>query len=269
MPKPEIIIAGLREQLSQNPKARACILVGSQTKTVSYPPTPYSDIEAYIITSDQDKDALEATLPDFAGHFGTILFSFQHAIGFVAVYDDLLRLELPVTKESEMAAVFSRPKSQAVTVLFDKTPGTVQKILDKRPDSRNYAELFQSLMINYWYWQVLGVQYFTNGELYNARAIANIHAGALIKLFELLNDPQILLLETNKRVEHFLNEEQLIILSEMTPSYDRKQIKNALLRSMDIFTKVAWAIQAKYGYTVDEEIAAKTKPKLERLLDSP
>lgn len=267
MTNPKALIDGLTKEFSENPLVLAFTLVGSQAREDSYKATKYSDMEAYVITKDEDAESLEEELPDLVRKFGAVLFSFKHQIGFVAIYDDLFRLELPVIKQSELKSLFSRPKAQVVKVLIDRTKGELEKILNDRPETIDFAQAFADKITNFWYWQILGVQYFKKGEIYNTRAILNIHASALIKLLELLNDPVTLLLETNKRIEQFLTKEQLKLLQEITPAYDSEQIKKSLEKVTDIFSETAKAIKEKYNYSYDEELEDLVKPKLLDLLN--
>lgn len=261
------IINYLKKSLENDPDVLALVLVGSQARKDIYKADKYSDLEAYIVVGDENVPIFEKQLPDLAKSLGNVLFSFKHTIGYVAVYDDLFRIELPVVKQSDMASIFNRPKAQTVKVLIDKTNGQLGKILSQRPDTINYEELFQNIVINFWYWQIIGVEYFKKGEIYNARAILNIHSSALIKLFELLNNPAVLLLETNKRVEQFLTQDQLKLLKQITVKYDLVEIKQALLKVMDIFADTVMQIKNKYGWIFDGYIEEKIKPKILGLLN--
>lgn len=267
MPQPKILVDGLTKVFFSNPVVTAFTLVGSQAREDIYKATKHSDMEAYVIVKDENADKVEKELPALIKKFGNVLFSFKHAIGFVAVYDDLFRLELPVIKQSEMKSLFSRPKAQTVKILIDKTDGELEKILDNRPETIDFAYEFKNKMINFWYWQILAIQYFIKGEIYNTRAVLNIHASTLIKLFELLNDPNILLLEGNKRIEQLLKEDQLALLREITPTYNKEQIKRALQRVMTIIPPVAKQIKDKYRYFYDKTLDQRVGPKLQKLLD--
>lgn len=267
MTDPNAVIAQLKAEFGQNSLVTAFILIGSQARETIYEASQYSDLEAIIVAKDENTQTIELELPNLVSKFGPILFSFKHDIGFVAVYDDLFRIELPVIKLSEMKSVFSRPKTQEVKILIDKTGGKLEKILAKRPESIDYKELFKDKVINFWYWQIIGVQYFRKGELYNTRAILNIHASALIKLFELLNNPRLLLLEANKRVEEFLTGDQLSQLKDITPGYHKYEIEKALRIAMTIFPVVFNQISNKYKYSYDENLEKKVKPGILKLLD--
>ena len=129
MSKPKIIIDRLTEIFLNNPSVAAFALVGSQAREDVYKATEYSDMEAYVIVKDGEVEKIERELPGLVEKFGKVLFSFKQAIGFVAVYEDLFRLELPVIKDSEMKSLFSRPKAQTVKILIDKTNGELEKIL--------------------------------------------------------------------------------------------------------------------------------------------
>jgi hypothetical protein len=266
MTDPKELISQLRKEFEQNSLVEAFVLVGSQAREDVYKATKYSDMEAYVIAKDENADTLEKQLPDLLQKTGKVLFSFKHAIGFVAVYDDLFRLELPVIKMSGLKGLFNRPKAQVVKVLIDKTDGKLEKILVDRPDEIDYAKEFNSKITNFWYWQILAVQYFKKGEYYNTRAVMSIHASALIWMYELLNNPKILLLETNKRVEQFLTAEQLTTIKQITPAYEPDAIHNSLTQVVDIFLNISSEIKKKYGYEFDESLELKVKPKLQELL---
>lgn len=268
MSNPKKIVIRLKEILEKNSSVASLVLVGSQARETVYKADRYSDLEAFIVVKDKTAKKLEKELPKLAKRLGKVLFSFKHDIGFVAVYDDLFRLEFPVIVYADMEKVLCRPRLQEIKVLIDKTNGYLQKVLDKRPAAIDYEELFKNKAINFWYWQIIGVQYFKKGEIYNARAILNIHASALIKLFELLNNPEIVLLEANKRVEEFLTKDQLNLLKEIIVEYDPEKIKQALIKVMDIFSDLVKQIKEKYGYDYDGTIETKTKSKLLKILTS-
>ncbi|MDP3917625.1 MAG: aminoglycoside 6-adenylyltransferase [Candidatus Woesebacteria bacterium] len=267
MMSPKEITDALTKIFQDDPRVVAFTLVGSQAREDVYKATKYSDMEGYIITKDEFVEAVEGELLDILTKFGKILFSFKHDIGFMAIYEDLFRIETPVIKESGMKQLFSRPKFQTVKILVDKTNGELRAILDKRPDGIDIPRIFKDKVVNFWNWQIIGAQYLKKGEIYNTRAILNIHASVLIKLFELINDPNILLLETNKRVEEFLTSDQLKVLAEITPSYDKSQIEKSLWKVMDIFPVVFKDIKEKYGYSYDESLEEKVKPRVTNLLN--
>ena len=266
--QPKVLIEQLTAEFESNPDIAAFVLVGSQARETIYKATDYSDLEAYLIVKDGKVEAVERGLAEVVGKFGHVLFSFKHQIGFVGVYDDLFRVELPVVQKSEMASLFSRPKSQTVRILFDRTEGELEKVLVSRPEKIEYVSDFSNWITNFWYWQIIGVQYFKKGELYNTRAILHIHTSILIKLFELYNDPDILLLESNKRVEHFLTKEQLEKIRLVTPSYNERQIEDSLREVMTIYSEIAQAIKAKYGYSYNEKIEQEVQPRILEMLES-
>jgi streptomycin adenylyltransferase len=266
MTDPKKLITQLQKEFEQNHLVKAFVLVGSQARDDIYAATKYSDMEAYVITKDEDAEVLEKQLEVILQKTGLVLFSFKHAVGFVAVYEDLFRLELPVIKESGLEGLFNRPKAQVVKVLIDKTGGKLEKILAKRPEKIDFAKEFSIKVTNFWFRQILAVQYFKKGEIYNTRAIIGTQISALIWMFELLNDPKILLLETNKRIEQFLTAEQLRGIKEVAPAYDQKEIKQALLVLLEIFPKTIEMISNKYAYSYDDCLEVKIKTKLLSLI---
>lgn len=265
MVDPKKLIFQLQNEFQQNPLVKAFVLVGSQAREDVYRATKYSDMEAYLITKDDNVEILEQQLPNILQKTGKIIFSFKHAIGFVAIYDDLFRLELPVIKESELKNLFSRPKAQVVKVLIDKTAGKLSKILADRPAKIEYAKEFENKVKNFWFWQILAVQYFKKGEIYNARAVMNIHASALIWMFELINDPKILLLETNKRIEQFLTPKQLACINDITPANNSNAVYSSITKVTKIFLDAAVEVKNKYGYEFDKSLEQKLQPKIQAL----
>lgn len=263
---PEEIIEKLTIELLKIPSVVAFTLIGSRARDSVYSATKDSDLEAYVVAKDDGVADVEQKLTNILNEYGKILFSFKHDIGFMAIYENLFRIEIPVIKESEIKSLFTRPKAQTVKVLIDKTNGKLETVLSTRPETIDFAKAFEDKVINFWNWQIIGAQYFKKGEVYNTRAILNIHASALIKLFELLNDPNILLLETNKRIEQFLTDDQLEVLVEIAPSYNKSQIEKSLLRAMEIFPVVFKDIKEKYGYSYDESLEKKVKLKVAELL---
>ena len=268
MTNPQRLINQLVTEFEDNQSILGFVLVGSQARESIYKATEYSDLEAYLIVKDERVEEVEQSLLGTVHKLGNILFSFKHQIGFVAVYDDLFRIELPVVRLSEIAAAFTRPKAQTIRVLIDRTEGQLENVLNSRPEQVDYADQFASWITNFWYWQIIGVQYYKKGELYNTRAILHIHSSTLIKLFELYNDPDILLLESNKRVEQFLTKEQLEKISLVTPAYNEKQIEDSLREVMVIYSEIARSIKGKYGYSYNEKIEQDVKPRILDILKS-
>ena len=140
-------------------------------------------------------------------------------------------------------------------------------ILDKRTDSIDLEKIFQYQVTDFWYMAIVGVQYYKTGELWHSRSALQILQSSLIKLFELYNDPTILLLETNKRIEEFLTQEQVMLLKEVSPAYDREQIVVAYKRIFKIYSGMSQQIKDKYKYPYEEQMAEKISSKLLSLLE--
>ncbi|MDO8570632.1 MAG: aminoglycoside 6-adenylyltransferase [Candidatus Daviesbacteria bacterium] len=267
MKNPQEIISTLKTELEKNSKIMGLVLAGSYARETIYKADPYSDMEAYIIVEDDQEEELQKELPEIVKNLGTVVFSYQNLwAGFSTVFDDLFRLELPVIKRSDISSAFSRPKAQEVKIIFDKTAGELQKVLDQRPETLDFEKIFQDQITHFWYMAILAVQYFKKGEIYNSRNALQILQSSLIKLFELLQDPSILLLETNKRIEQFLSHEQIEILKQLSSSYDQDQIKKALIKILSIFSQTAQNVDKRYQYKYNQDIENQIKPKLENLL---
>jgi hypothetical protein len=269
MSEPLKMISALKKKLTKNPLVLGMVLVGSQARKQIYQATPYSDMEIYLIVKDEDIKKIEKQLPSLVKTLGKVIFSYNNQwAGFSTVFEDLFRLELPLTKLSEINSVFSRPTAQVVKVLIDRTEGKLTKVLAKRPQTIDFQSFFQKKVVDFWYMAIIAVQYYKKGEIWNSRTGLQILQSSLIKFLELLQDPQILLLETNKNVEEFLSDEQVSLLKEISPAYDKKEIKKSLKRALAIFPQVFEKVAQKYDYQYDRKLEKEIKPKLTTLLES-
>lgn len=262
------IISKLREKISKKPYIIGLVLVGSYARDKVYGANEYSDMEVYVIVRDRNVSKVEKDLAEIVKKLGEVIFHYKNRwAGFSVVFDNLFRLELPVVKQSDIKTVFKRPVAQPVKVLFDRTNGELQKILAKRPKSIDFEALFQETFLDFWYMGVLAVQYLKKGEYWNAKhALEVVLVPSLIKLFELLDNKDSLLLETNKRIEQFLGEERLEILREISSYYDSDKIRSTIKLCLQEFLNACEEVEKKYGYKYQRGIVDKIKPKLEGLL---
>lgn len=267
MSNPKLIISRLKEILETNKSVLGLVLVGSQTENKVYLPTAHSDIEAYIIVEDSDVGRVEKELPLIVNKLGVVVFFYKNRwAGFSTLFENLIRLELPVVKVSDLPTSFSRPTAQTVKVLIDKTQGKLENVLARRPRELDYEKLFQENYLDFWYMTVVGIQYLKNGELFNSRKVLLILLTSLIKNFELLQDRKILLLEERKRVEKFLNAEQLNLIKVINLAYNPDEVKKSYIKTMDYFSSSSKQVFQKYNYNYNSEIEDKIKQKLLHLL---
>lgn len=268
MSNPQDIISQLTRELQKNPFVIGLVLVGSQVRGTIYTANQFSDIEAYIIVEDSDFEPVEKQLPTVVNRLGSVILFYKNRwSGFSAVFENLLRLELPLVKKSELSSVFARPKAQVVKVLINKTDGELQVVLNKRPKKIDFEKLFSETVTDFWYMVTVAVQYYKKEEFWHARhTLQVVLVPLLIKFLELLEKPNILLLESNKYIEQFLPEEKLRLLREISPSYDKQEIRQSLKRIIEIFSDIARKIVKKYQYKYPADIEKKIRPKLEHLL---
>lgn len=258
------LITDLTETLDKNSKVKTLILAGSFARQTVYKAEKYSDMEAYIVVDDENVAAMEAELPEIARKLGNVIFSYKNQwAGFSTVFEeDLFRLELPVCKFSEISTIFNRPKAQELKVLFDKTDGELQKLLDQRPETIDFEKYLQPKIVDFWYMAILGIQYYKKGETWNSIAVLRMLQTGVIKLWELENDSHILLLESNKRIEKFLTSTQLKKLKDMSCDYANEEVGEAFKNALENFSESLSSLEKKYGYIFDHEIEAKIKPQL-------
>lgn len=252
------LINDLASILAENSKVKAFVLAGSFARQSVYKAEKYSDMEAYIVVDDENVSAMESELPEIVQKLGKVVFSYKNQwAGFSTVFEeDLFRLELPVGKLSELSSVFNRPKAQELKILIDKTNGELEKILKQRPKTVDFSKKIQDKIPDFWYMAIVGVQYYKKGELWNAMAVLRMLQSGVIRFWEFKNDPKILLLEANKRIEKFLTSNQLEKLKAISPDYDSEAVRNAFVKALEIFSEIS----------SDHEIENKVKPKLLEIL---
>lgn len=262
------IIAKLETEIAKKPYIIGFVLVGSYTRKEVYGATEFSDLEAYVIVEDSDTSKVEKDLVEIVGKLGKVIFHYKNRwSGFSVVFENLFRLELPVVRGSDIKNVFTRPIAQPVEVLIDRTGGELKKVLAARPKELNFESVFQETFLDFWYMAVLAVQYLKKGEYWNTRhAQEVVLVPSLIKLFELLDNKDLLLLESNKRIEAFLDGKKLEILKNVSTLYEANDIRGALKMCIKEFAGVCEQIKEKYGYKYQEEVVGKIKPQLENLL---
>jgi len=263
----QTVITRVTQALLPKTEVIALVLVGSQTK-IDGSISPHSDIEIYSVVSDSEAESVITELPRIVNTLGSVLFSYKNRwAGFSTVFDSLLRLELPVITRSQMRSVFSRPKAQTVTVLFDKTAGELESILAARPQTIDFAKEFEDSWQDFWYMTIVASQCFAKGELWNCRHVLEVSlTPAIIRLMCLAQIPQLLLLERNKRLEGNLAPEQLKLLERLSPTYEKESIRHALHTSITLFSRLAKEVRQKYRFTYTIEIEEKIIPKLQQLL---
>ncbi len=168
-----------------------------------------------------------------------------------------------------MSEVFNRPTAQTVEVVLDKTDGQLEKVLDQRPQAVDFARIFEDAALDFWYMAIVGVQYFKKGELWNARHVQEvILTPLLIKLFELKNDDKYLLLESNKRIEQFLEAKQLESLRKTSSIYQEDPIRQSLLLTFDEFSQICEQIERELGLNYAKDVVDIVRSKLEKLLEN-
>jgi len=249
MDKFEKIITSLKNELENNDKVLGLVLVGSTVRKNIYKATVHSDIEAYIVAKDQTTEEFEQELPKIVRSLGKVLFSYKNQwAGFSVVYEDLLRLELPIVEISNLKSVFDRPKAQPITILIDKTDGKLPQILDERPTNTDIEIIFEQTVKNFWYMAIVGAQYFKKGEFWNARHVMEVSLiPAIIKLIEIEKNPDVLSLESNKRIEEFIPE-NLQSIKKLSVKYDEEEIKKSLHESIYEFSDLTKELVVKNNY---------------------
>lgn len=268
MTNPKKIITLLKEKLESNSSVIGFVLAGSYARDFIYRADKYSDMEVYIIVEDDRLVSFERQLPSLVNKLGSVVFSYKNRwAGFSTVYDNLFRLELPLVKRSEISSVFSRPKAQPVKVLIDKTQGELKSALDKRPEKIDFEKVFSETVEDFWYMTIVAVQYYKKSENWHARhAQEVIMIPSFIKLMMLMENPDILLLEANKKIEEFLPKKYVKTLKDICPPYDVNQIRQSLERNIEEFSKIAKNVAKKYNWEYPVALENKIRPKLENLL---
>jgi len=264
------VISTLAEKLENNPLVLGFLLVGSHARKNVYTASHYSDIEAYIVVKDKDIKKLEKELPNLVRSLGKVIFSYKNQwAGFSTVFKNLLRLELPLVKLSDLSSVFSRPTAQDVEVIIDKTNGKLEKILSARPKTIDLERVFLDTVTDFWYMAIVAIQYYKKGEYWNARHAQEVSMiPSLIKFIELLENSNLLLLESNKRIEQLVSKKSVEMLKEICSHYEKDKIKKSLEKNIKEFSSLSVKIAEKFNYKYPTDIEKAVKPQLENLLKS-
>jgi len=110
--------------------------------------------------------------------------------------DDIKLNVTTEVKELTTEGQYVRADNTTIRAFATRSTSTVLRLKDGQ--SVVVSGLFKDKVTNFWFWQILAVQYFKKGEIYNTRVVMGIHTSALIWMFELINDPKILYLKQQK-----------------------------------------------------------------------
>lgn len=265
------LLTRLTSSFRKQPSVLAFVLVGSRTAHGAYNATEHSDIEAYCIVSDGSKTSFETYLNEYLKTTGSVIMTYRNQwAGICTVYDDLLRLELPVVERSLMRDTFSRPKKQPVKVLFDRTSGELAGVLDARPDSIDLKREYNYLVEDAWYMLVVSCQYYKKGEYWNARHVMEVVLiPRLVRLMQMESRSDALLLESHKRLEQFLTENHLTIIKTLSVSYDAEAIRTSLDVYLNALPGIARSVAGTYGWVYARDVEKHCTLKLSILLTQP
>lgn len=261
------IIQQVVEELSNNDSIAALVLAGSRVNGNKFPPDKFSDIELYVVAFDEKYEEAEKTVQLIQTIFGdqTVLAYKNQWAGWSVLFNDLLRLELPLVKASD-ETVFSRSEEQKIKILYSKPDFKLKKSQEVDGGKEDVNKRVPDDVIkDFWYMAVYAAQHIGRGEVWLARdAIRISMQGKVKRLLQEIYHQETLALDRNRRIELTWSQQELEILKETSSSYN----KNDIIRSFWANIKYAEALLTK---TNDNDLFNKYKnsllPEIKSILD--
>lgn len=265
-PRAQQIIDKVVADLSSFNPVAALILVGSQVEGNVFPPDQFSDIELYVVAfDDKHKEAqdLVQSIQDRLNEPYTFAYKNQWA-GWSILFEDLLRLELPLVKASD-DQVFARSEKQKIKVLYQKDNFKIKRSGAKK---ENKPEIdYEWLVKDFWYMAVYVAQHIGRGELWLAREAMRVSMQKKIKkMIQGQNYKETVDLERDRRIELTWKVQELQILHDISCSYERSDIVRAFWANIK-YAKVFFTSQDQQLGAVFSKYEQKLADKLKKIIN--
>ncbi len=263
--KAVVIIDKVVRHLSTNSGVAAIVLAGSQVEGNKFAPDEFSDIELYVVAFDEQVETVEAEVQKIQNIFTDeeIVLSYKNQwAGWSILYNNLLRLELPLVKASNEEA-FSRSDEQKIDILYSKKGFQLKKKVAKTKN--DVHENNEEIIKDFWYMTVYAAQHIGRGEIWLARDAVRISMqGKVKRLLQEINHKDTLTLDRDRRIELTWDREELEVLRETSCTYD----KGDLVRAFWANIKIIKQLLQKLGIGIDlfENYEKKLIPEIKLIL---
>lgn len=260
------VINKVIDDLSTHNSIAALVLAGSQVEGNAFPPDQFSDIELYVVAFDDkhsEAERLIETIQDRLNETHVLAYKNQWA-GWSILFEDLLRLELPLVKASD-DQVFSRSEKQKIKVLYQKDNFKIKQSGVKKEDRSEID--FEWLVKDFWYMAVYVAQHIGRGELWLARDAMRVSMQKKIKkMIQVQNYKETIDLERDRRIELTWKVQELQILHDISCSYERSDIVRAFWASIK-YAKIFFTSQDQHLGAVFSKYEQKLADKLKKIIN--
>jgi len=243
-------------------KLQAALVFGSQARTEKYSDI-YSDLDVIMIVNDHEyflhsKEWLE--------HIGNVHVSFiENTIAGGKerriIFDDALDVDfiiLPISaiNESEKINQILPMLSKGYRILIDKI-GLEQVLTPTLEHSTHYKFLsndeFLNLVNDFWFHSVWTTKKLLRGELWVAKScLDNYMKQKLLSIIELharvINETDYNTWHDGRFLDEWADKSITCKLPHTFAHYNRKDIENALLATMNLFRTIALEVAKKANY---------------------
>ena len=247
-------------------RVAAALHLGSYVKGLA---DEHSDLDLYVITSDDGYEAFTSDHESFIRQLGEPLFmeNFELPDILFLIFQDGSELEISIGRESQLNEILNEPYK----VLLDKKDITANIVPRERQiDGRKQTEKLRRLI--YWFWHELS--HFTTalarGQLWWAQGQLGAMRLYCINLARLQNDffDQEIGEEGYFKIENAIPVEQL---SELKATYCPME-EDAMLESafviIQFFRDLATGLAQTHGITYPERLDTLMVERLEKLRNS-
>jgi predicted nucleotidyltransferase len=263
LPNHRVVLEGFIKACERDERVTVALIVGSYVKGL---PDKHSDLDLYVITTDDSYKDFTANRSAFIERLGEPLFmeNFDQSDFVFLIFADGSEVEISFGRESQLTKIFNEP----FKALLDKknlTSGIVPRERDS--DDEEQKEKLRRLI--YWFWHELS--HFTTalarGQLWWAQGQLNALRLHCINLTRLQNDfsDQEIGEEGYFKIEKAIPIEQLLVLEGTYCPMEKEAMLEAALLILRFFRDLAPGLASKHGITYPERLDHVIVAKLENL----
>lgn len=244
-------------------RVTAALLVGSYVKGL---PDKHSDLDLYVITTDDGFDDFTANRSAFVERLGEPLFmeNFDQPDFVFLIFADGSEVEISFGRENQLTEIFDQPFG----VLLDKKNLT-SGIVPRKRDADNEQQKEKLRRLIYWFWHELS--HFTTalarGQLWWAQGQLNAIRLNCINLTRLQNDfsDHEIGEEGYFKIEKAISIEQLSALEMTYCPMEKRAMLESAFEIVRFFRNVATPLASTYGIAYPECLDQVIAEKLESL----
>ena len=228
----------------------------------------YSDLDIYLVTTDEDYDAFFGQRQEFMRRLGTLVFLEDfNDFGFdmlIFTFADDVEGELALGRESDFEHIHGGPYK----VLVDKKGLLAGKVFPMlAPTEEDQRKTLRRLI--YWFWEDLShvITALHRGQLWSAHISLDSMRRRCVNLARLERDFSVEA-EGYWKVEKALPEEELLRLKATFCPLEARAMLQAVLTLVRYYQQVAPRLAAKYGIAYPADIERVLSRRLDALANA-